>query len=78
MTYRVAPLLLLAAVLASFGSGGLYGLKVDGSLLWERDLGEMHPKHGHGEGSSPALHGDIVYVANSYETREMLAIRLRA
>jgi len=49
-------------VIASFGSGGIYGLKLDGSVLWARDLGDMHPKHGHGEGSSPALHGDSVVV----------------
>ena len=42
-------------VFAFFGSRGLYCLDTDGKLLWKKDLGEMHTKHGHGEGSSPAL-----------------------
>lgn len=49
-------------VIASFGSAGLYALDADGELLWQKDLGEMEIFHGHGEGSSPALHGDTVIV----------------
>jgi len=49
-------------IYASFGSAGLYALDVEGQLLWQRDLGNMHIKHGHGEGSSPALHGNTLVV----------------
>jgi len=49
-------------VIAFFGSRGLYCLDLDGKLLWKADLGKMTSKHGHGEGSSPALHGDTVVV----------------
>jgi outer membrane protein assembly factor BamB len=49
-------------VLAFFGSRGLYCLDTSGKLLWQKHLGEMHSKHGHGEGSSPALHGDTLVV----------------
>jgi outer membrane protein assembly factor BamB len=49
-------------VYAFFGSYGLYCLDVSGELVWKKDLGEMHSKHGHGEGSSPALHGDTLVV----------------
>ncbi|MBI3868637.1 MAG: PQQ-binding-like beta-propeller repeat protein [Verrucomicrobia bacterium] len=45
-------------VWANFGSHGLYCFTVDGELRWKKDLGQMHTLHAHGEGSSPALHGD--------------------
>ncbi len=47
---------------AFFGSRGLYALDMDGELLWERDFGDMRSLHGHGEGSSPALHGSTLIV----------------
>ncbi len=49
-------------VFAFFGSRGLYCLDTSGKLLWQEHLGEMHSKHGHGEGSSPALYGDTLVV----------------
>lgn len=52
---------------ASFGSAGLYCLTLDGELLWEKDLGDLRIKHGHGEGSSPALHGDTLIVNWDHE-----------
>ena len=42
---------------AHFGSYGLYCLDREGNEIWRRDLGRMHSKHGHGEGSSPAQRG---------------------
>jgi outer membrane protein assembly factor BamB len=52
---------------AFFGSRGLYGLDMDGNVLWEKDLGEMKTKHAHGEGSSPALFGDTLVVNWDHE-----------
>lgn len=49
-------------VYAFFGSAGLYGLDLQGRVLWEKDFGDMHPLHGHGEGSSPALDGHTLVV----------------
>jgi outer membrane protein assembly factor BamB len=49
-------------VLAFFGSRGLYALDMDGKPIWEKDLGDMKIKMGFGEGSSPALAGDRVFV----------------
>lgn len=43
-----------------FGSYGLYCLKLDGTLLWHKDLGRMQTKHGHGEGASPVLYGNTL------------------
>jgi len=49
-------------VFAHFGSRGLYALDMDGSILWQTDLGDMVVRNGFGEGSSPALHGDTLIV----------------
>ena len=49
-------------LIASFGSYGLFGLDLNGELLWQTDLGDMQIKHGHGEGSSPALYGETLIV----------------
>ena len=54
-------------VFAFFGSRGLYGLDLDGELQWKADLGEMQTKHAHGEGSSPALHGDTLIINWDHE-----------
>ncbi|MCP3964713.1 MAG: PQQ-binding-like beta-propeller repeat protein [bacterium] len=47
---------------AFFGSRGLHCLGLDGEPVWNKDFGDMLSRHGHGEGSSPALHGDTVVV----------------
>lgn len=47
---------------AFFNSYGLYCLDLQGELLWEKDLGRMHPLHSHGEGSSPALYRDTLII----------------
>ncbi len=52
---------------AFFGSYGLYALDLDGNLLWSKDLGNMHSKHGHGEGSSPVLYQDTLVVNWDHE-----------
>jgi len=44
-----------SVVVATFGSRGVFGLTVEGELLWKSDLGDMRIKHGHGEGTSLAL-----------------------
>jgi outer membrane protein assembly factor BamB len=54
-------------VIASFGSAGLHCLDLKGALNWTKDLGRMNTKHGHGEGSSPALHGNTVVVNWDHE-----------
>lgn len=60
-------------VFAFFGSQGLYCLDVDGDLQWKADLGRMHSKHGHGEGSSPALGGDVLVVNGDHEGQSFVA-----
>ncbi len=59
-------------VFAFFGSYGLYCLDMEGKVLWKTDLGDMHSKHGHGEGSSPALYGDTLVVNWDHEEQSFL------
>src|SRR5207302_10078749 len=61
-----------AHVFAPFGSRGLYCLDLGGKVLWKRDLGQMHSKHGHGEGSSPALYGETLIVNWDHEEQSYL------
>lgn len=57
---------------ASFGSAGIYGLDLDGKVLWETDLGQMQTRHTHGEGSSPALHGDSLVINWDHQGQSFL------
>ena len=49
-------------VYAFFGSRGLHCLDFRGEKKWSVDLGKMRSKHGHGEGSSPAIYGNAVII----------------
>ena len=57
---------------AYFGSGGLYCLDMDGTLVWQADFGDMRTKHGHGEGSSPALYGETLIVNWDHEGQSVV------
>ena len=59
-------------VYAFFGSNGLYCLDWEGDVLWEIDLGDMHTKHGHGEGSSPTLYGNTLVVNWDHEEQSFV------
>ncbi len=61
-------------VFAFFGSHGLYCLDYQGNLLWERDFGPQHSKHGHGEGCSPALFGDYLALNWDHEEQSFLVV----
>ena len=50
-----------------FGSFGLYCLSNSGELIWEKVIGKMNSKHGHGEGASPVLHGDTIAINWDHE-----------
>ena len=54
-------------VIVSFGSHGLYGLNMQGDLIWKRDFGKMQTRHAHGEGSSPALYKNRLIVNWDHE-----------
>jgi outer membrane protein assembly factor BamB len=60
-------------VFAFFGSRGLYCLDTGGKVLWQTQLGVMHSKHGHGEGSSPILAGNTLIVNWDHEDGSFVA-----
>jgi len=54
-------------VIAHFGSNGTYAYDMQGELLWKRDLGDQTTRNGFGEGSSPALDGDVLVINWDHE-----------
>ncbi len=68
-----SPVLDSELFIAPFGSNGLFALDHDGQLLWSVDLGQLQVKHGHGEGSSPLLHGDTLVVNCDHEGESFVA-----
>ncbi len=59
-------------VFAFFGSYGLFCLDHTGVVVWQKKLGQMHTKHGHGEGASPALHGSTLIVNWDHEDKSFI------
>jgi outer membrane protein assembly factor BamB len=59
-------------VFAHFGSRGLYALDQSGKVVWEKDLGDMKVKLAFGEGSSPALGSDRLFVQWDHEGESFL------
>ena len=60
-------------VCAFFGSRGLYCYDMDGTLLWQRDFGDMTIPAGVGEGASPALDGDTIFVLWDHQGESFIA-----
>lgn len=60
-------------VFAYFGSHGLFCLTHAGELVWQQNLGTMQSKHAHGEGASPALHGDTLVVNWDHEGQSFVS-----
>jgi outer membrane protein assembly factor BamB len=61
-------------VYAYFGSHGLYCLNFAGDIVWQKQFGKMHTKHGHGEGTSPALHERFLVINWDHEEQSFLAV----
>ena len=57
---------------AFFGSFGLYCLDQGGRVVWKADFGPMQSLHGHGEGSSPALHQQTLIVNWDHEGKSFV------
>jgi outer membrane protein assembly factor BamB len=49
-------------VISNFSSYGIFCYDMDGKTLWSKDLGDMRTRNGFGEGSSPALFQDQLFV----------------
>lgn len=63
-------------VYAFFGSRGLYCYDLQGNLKWEKDFGDQQTRNGFGEGSSPTLHGNILFVNWDHEGADDFLVAL--
>lgn len=61
-------------VIASFGSYGIYCFDMEGTLIWERDLGDMNITMTFGEGISPALYKNNLIVLWDHEGQSKLYV----
>ncbi|MEM8541290.1 MAG: PQQ-binding-like beta-propeller repeat protein [Pseudomonadota bacterium] len=59
---------------AYFGSHGLFCLDFNGNVVWEKEFEAMHSKHGHGEGSSPAIHDGLIAINRDQEEQSYLVV----
>ncbi len=59
-------------VYAYFGSRGLYCLDMKGNLKWERDFGDLEKAMSFGEGSSPVLYKDKIFILWDHEKESFL------
>lgn len=57
---------------AMFGSYGLYCLDFEGKIVWQKEFGQMHTKHGHGEGASPTMSGDTLILNWDHEEQSFI------
>ncbi|HSF39634.1 MAG TPA: PQQ-binding-like beta-propeller repeat protein [Thermoanaerobaculia bacterium] len=66
-------------LVVSFGAEGLFGLDLDGKVLWRQDLGTLaagyyaDTKYQWGFGSSPILYGDLVIIQADVDREPFLA-----
>jgi len=60
-------------VIASFESRGIYAYDMNGTPLWETDLGDKRMRNEFGEGSSPALHKDRLVVVWDHQGESFIA-----
>ena len=59
-------------VFAYFGSGGLHALDMKGNVKWQKQLGKARTKNSFGEGSSPALLGNVLVVNWDHEGEDFI------
>ena len=56
-------------VIAFFESFGLYAYDMNGTLVWQKDLGDKRMRNEFGEGTTPALHGNRLVVVWDHQGR---------
>lgn len=59
-------------IYAYFGSRGIYCLDYDGNIIWEKNLGPLLKSEELGEGSSPVLYENYVYVLRDHDGESFL------
>ncbi len=59
-------------VIASFGSRGVYAYTLDGTLAWEKDLGQLRMYNNFGEGAWTAIDGNTLVLVWDHEGESFL------
>ena len=59
-------------IYAYFGSRGLFCLDFSGKVIWERDFGQMQKHMSFGEGESPYLYKDRIFIQWDHEGESMI------
>ncbi len=54
-------------IYAYFGSRGIYCLNMQGKLIWKKDFGKMEKVRSFGEGSSPVLYKNMLFIVWDHE-----------
>ena len=65
-------------VYAWFESQGMYVYDMDGTLLWDKDLGDKRMRNQFGEGSTPVLYGDRLVIVWDQEGGQSFIVSLDA
>ena len=60
------------------GSYGVFCLELDGSVVWQKDLGDMRTRRGWGEGVSPVVHKDRLIVNWDQEDKSSIFVLNKA
>ncbi len=60
-------------IYAYFGSRGLFCLDFQGNIIWERDFGQLQKKMSFGEGESPYLYNDQLFIQWDSEDKSFMA-----
>ena len=60
-------------LIASFESRGIYAYDMNGKPVWQKDLGDKRMRNEFGEGSTPALHKDKLFVVWDHQGESFIA-----
>jgi outer membrane protein assembly factor BamB len=60
-------------IFADFGSRGLYCLDFKGNIIWQKNFGQMDIKMNFGEGESPCLYKDRLFLQWDHEGESFMA-----
>jgi outer membrane protein assembly factor BamB len=61
------------SLIASFESRGIFAYDMNGKLLWQQDLGDKRMRNQFGEGTSPALYKDRIFVVWDHQGESFIA-----
>jgi outer membrane protein assembly factor BamB len=59
-------------LIASFESRGYYAYDMNGTLIWQKDLGDKRMRSTFGEGSTPALHGNHLVIVWDHQGQSFI------